>query len=168
MACVENYCSLAKLCPTLYDPMNGSRPGFPVLDYLLELAQTHVHWVRDAIQPSHPVVPFSSCPQSFPAFGSCPMSQLFTSSGQSIGASASTSVFPMNTQDWFPLGLTGLISLLTKGLSRVFSSVIIQRHQFSGTRPSFSYLLATVKMGQWQWKCNLSVKFWFQCFQINI
>ena len=79
--------------------------------------QTHVHWVSDAIQPSHPLVPFSSCPQSFPASGSFPMSQLFTSGGQSIGVSASTSVLPVNTQDWSPLGRTGWISLQSKGES---------------------------------------------------
>ena len=91
----------------------GSTPGFPVHHQLLELAQTHVHRVGDAIQPSHPLSsPSSSFFQSFPAAGSFLMSQFFTSSGQSIGASAS--VFPMNTQDWFPLGLTGLISLQSK------------------------------------------------------
>ena len=84
--------------------------------------QTHVRWVGDAIQPSHPVVPFSSCPQSFPVSGSFQMSQLFTSGGQSIGVSASTSVLPMNTQDWSHLGWTGWISLQSKGLSRVFST----------------------------------------------
>ena len=82
------------------------------------------------------VVPFSSCFQSFPASGSFPMSQFFTSSGQNIGASASASVLPMNTQDWFPLGLTGLISLLSKGLSRVFSSTVIWKHRFFSTQPS--------------------------------
>ena len=71
------------------------------------LPQTHVHWVGDAIQPSHPVVPFSSCLQCFPASGSFPMSQLFASGGHSIEVSASTSVLPMNTQDWHPLGWTG-------------------------------------------------------------
>ena len=76
------------------------------------------------------VVPFSSCPQSFPASGSFPMSQFFTSGGQSIGVSASTSVLPMNTQDWSPLGWTGWISLQSKGLSRVFSNTTVQKHQF--------------------------------------
>ena len=90
--------------------MDCSTPGFPVLHHLLELAQTHVHWIR---MPSHPLLsPFSSCLQSFPASGSFLMSQLFTSGGQSIGASASTSVLQMNIQDWFPIGLTGLLSLL--------------------------------------------------------
>ena len=89
-------------------------PGFSVLHYLQEFAQIHVHWVNDAVQPSHPVVPFS-CPESFPASRSFPMSQLFPSGGQSIGAPAS--ILPMNIQDWFPLGLTGLIPLQSKGLS---------------------------------------------------
>ena len=81
--------------------MNRSTPGLPVHHQLLEFTQTHVHWVSDAIQPSS-VVPFSSCPQSLPASGSFPMSQLFAWGGQSIGVSASVSVLPMNTQDWSP------------------------------------------------------------------
>ena len=105
-------CSLAKLCPTLCKPMNCSRPGFSVLQRLPEFVQTHVHWVSDAI--SSPVTPFSSCPQSFPASGIFPVSQLFVSRGQSTGASVSASVLPMNIQDWFPWGLTGLMSLLSK------------------------------------------------------
>ena len=82
------------------------------------------------------VTPFSSFPQSFPASGSFPMSQLFTSGGQSIGVSASTSVLPMNTQDWSPLGWTSWISLQSKGLSRVFSNTTVQKHQFFSTQPS--------------------------------
>ena len=78
--------------------------------------------------------PFSACPQISPASGSSPMSQLFRSGGQNIGASAS--VLPMNIQDWLPLGLNGLISLLFKGLSRVFSSTTVQKHQLFGTQPS--------------------------------
>ena len=78
---------------------------------------------------SSSVVPFSSCPQSFPASGSFQMSQLFTSGGQSIWVSASTSVLPMNTQDWSLLGWTGWISLQSKGLSRVFSNTTVQKHQ---------------------------------------
>ena len=85
-------------------------------------------WCHPAISSS--VVPFSSCPQSLPASGSFPMSQLFTLGGQSIGVSASTSVLPMNTQDWSPLGWTGWISLQSKGLSRVFSNTTLQKHQF--------------------------------------
>ena len=82
--------------------MDCSSPGFPVLLCLLEFAQIHVHRVGDAIQPSHPVVPFSSCLQFFPASVSFLVSQFFASDGQSIGASASASVFPMNIQGWFP------------------------------------------------------------------
>ena len=85
-------------------------------------------WCHPTI--SSPVVPFSSCPQSFPASGSFPMNQLFTSGGQSTGVSASTSVLPMNTQDWSPLVWTGWISLQSKGLSGVFSNTTVQKHQF--------------------------------------
>ena len=85
-------------------------------------------WCHPSISSS--VVPFSSCPQSFPASGSFPMSQLFASGGQSIGVSASTSVLPMNTQDWFPLGWMVWISLKSKRLSRVFSNTTLQKHQF--------------------------------------
>ena len=97
-----------------------------------ELAQTQVHQVGDAIHPtiSSSVIPFSSCLQSFPASGSFPVNQFFVSGGQSIGASASASVLPVNIQDCFPLGLSGLISLQSKGLLRVFSNMTIQKHQF--------------------------------------
>ena len=122
----------------LCDPMDCSMPGLPVHHQLLEFIQTHVHWVGDAIPTiSSSVVPFSSCLQSFPAAGSFQMSQFFTSGGQSIGVSASASVLPMNIQDWFPLGLTAWISLLSKGLSRVFSNTTVQKHQFFGTQLSF-------------------------------
>ena len=82
------------------------------------------------------VTHFSSCPQSFPASGSFLMRRFCSSGGQSIGASALASVLPVNIQGWFPLGFTGLISLQSKGLSRVFSSTTIQKHQFFGTQPS--------------------------------
>ena len=85
---------------------------------------------------SSSVIPFSSCPQSFPASESFPMSQPFTSSGQSIAVSASASVLPMNIQGWFPLGLTGLISLQSNGLSRVFFNTTVQKHQFFGAQLS--------------------------------
>ena len=90
-------------------------------------------WSHPAISSS--VVPFSSCFQSFPESGSFPMDQFFVSGGQSR-ASASPSVLPMNIQDWFPLGWTGWISLLSKGLSRVFSSTTVQKHQFFGAQLS--------------------------------
>ena len=91
-------------------------------------------WCHPAILSS--VVPFSSCLQSFPASGSFQMSQLFPSGGQSIGTSVSASVLPMNIQDWLSLGLTGLISLLSKGISRIFSYNTVQKHQFFGTQAS--------------------------------
>ena len=100
--------SVTQSCPTLCDPMDGSTPGLPVHHHLPEFTQTHFHWVRDAIQPSHPLVPFSSHLQSFPASGSFPVSQFFTSGGQSIGVSASA-ISPSNEysglisirMDWF-------------------------------------------------------------------
>ena len=91
-------------------------------------------WCHPAISSS--VVPFSSCPQSFPGLGSFPMSQLFASGGQSIGVSALASVIPKNTQDWSALGWTGWISLQSKGLSRVFSNTTVQKHQFFGAQLS--------------------------------
>ena len=121
---------------TLCNRMDCSPPGLPVHHQLLEFTQTHVHWVGDAIQPSHLVVPFSSCLQSFPASGSFQMSQFFASGGQSIAVSASVSVLPMNIQDWFPLGWTGWISLQSKGLSRVFSNTPVQKHQCYGIQLS--------------------------------
>ena len=95
-----------------------------------------IRWCHPTISSS--VVPFSSCLKSFPASGSFQMSQLFTSDGQKIGVSASTSVLPMNTQDWFPLGWTGWISLQSKGLSRVFNTTV-QKHQFFGAQLSFFF-----------------------------
>ena len=92
-------------------------------------------WCHPAILSS--VGPFSSCPQSLPASGFFPMSQLFAWDGQSIGVSASASVLPMNTQDWSPLGWTAWISLQSKGLSRVFSNTIVQKHPLFGTQISY-------------------------------
>ena len=91
-------------------------------------------WCHPTISSS--VIPFFSCPQSFPASGSFQMSQLVTSGGQRIGVSASTSVLPMNTSNWSPLGWTGWISLRSKGLSRVFSSITVKKHQFFGAQLS--------------------------------
>ena len=102
-------------------------------------------WCHPTIPSS--VLPFSSCPQSFPASGSFQRSQFFTSSHQSIGVSASTSVLPMNTQDWFPLGWTGCISLQSNRLSRVFSNTTVQKHQFFGTQLS---LQSTSHIYTWQ------------------
>ena len=113
-------CSVSKSHPTLCDPKDCSTPGFPVLHYLLEFAQTHVSWIGNAILPSHPVTPFSSCPQSFPASASFPVSWLFMSGGQIIGASASALVLPVNIQGWFPVGLTCLVSWLTRDSQKSF------------------------------------------------
>ena len=91
-------------------------------------------WCHPTISSS--AVPFSSCFQYFPASGTLPMSQLFTSGGQSIGVSASALVLAMNIQSWFPLGLTGLITLLSKGLSKIFYSITVRKHQFFGNQLS--------------------------------
>ena len=147
--------------------MDCSTPGFTVHHQLPEPAQMHVHWVRDTIQISHPLLTpsppafslsqhkglacfkekcsvqivnnvwlSSSCPQSFQASGSFPMSQFFSSGGQSVGAAASSSVLPINIQDWSPLGWTDLISLESKGLLSLFKHQI-QKHQFFSTQFSF-------------------------------
>ena len=112
-------------CPTMCDPMDCSLPGFSIHGIF---QATVLEWGAIAFSPS--------CLQSFPKLESFQMSQLFASGGQNIGVSASTSVLPMNTQDWFPLGWTGWISLQSKGLSRVFSNTTVQRHQSVGTQLS--------------------------------
>ena len=119
-------------CPTLCDPRDCSMPGFPVHHQLLEPAQTHVHRVSDVIQPSHPLL--SPSPPAFNLSQHQDLFQWVSSSHQMakvFGPSASASVLPMNIQDWFPLGWTGLISLQSKGVSRVFSNTTVQKHQFS-------------------------------------
>ena len=127
---------ITKSCPTICNPMDCSTLGFPVLHYLLESVQTHVHWVGNAIQPSHPLSPPSyalNLSQHQRFFQWVGFSH--QSGSQSIGASALATLLPMNTQGWFPLGLTGLISLQFKGLSTVFSSTRIQKDQFFSTQP---------------------------------
>ena len=131
------YSSVAQSCLTLCDPMNCSTPGLLAHHQLPEFTQNSCalsRWCHPAISSS--VSPFSSCPQSLPASGSFPMSQLFAWGGQSIEISYSASVLPMNTQDWFPLGWTSWTSLQSKGLARVFSSTTVQKHQFFGTQLS--------------------------------
>ena len=130
------HCSVTQSSPTLCNPMDCSMPGFPVLHHLLEFAQTHVHWVSDATQPlHHPLSPLSlpalSLSQHQDLF---PMSLLFASHGQNIGASASASAYPVNIWGWFPLALTGFI-LLTNGHFIVFSGTI-KKHQFHCDQPS--------------------------------
>ena len=107
------------------------------LSFIVSLSLLKLMSIEAVMQSNHSsVAPFSSCLQSFPASGLFPISWLFASGDQSIGASASASVPPMNIQDWFPSGLTGLISLQSKGLSRVFSNTIVQNHQFFSAQPS--------------------------------
>ena len=115
-------------------PHDCSTPGFPVLHYLPEFAETHVHWVSDAIQSSHPLPPPSPPALNLLSIKFFSMSWLSLSGGQSIGVSVSA--LPMNILGWFPLGLTGLISLLSKKLLRVFFSTTIQKYNFFSAQPS--------------------------------
>ena len=108
--------SVAQSCLTLWGPMNCSMPGFPVHHQPPELAQTHVHWVSDTIQPFHPLSSPSPPAFSLSQHQGLFQGPFFTSGGQTTGVSASTSVLPMNIQDWFPLGLTGWTSLQSTGL----------------------------------------------------
>ena len=123
-------CSLTQSCPSLLDPMDCSMPGFhPLLSpRVCSNSCPLSQWCHPTISSSAAL--FSFCLQSFPASRSFPVSWLFASGGQPVGASASASDLPMNIQDWFPLGLTGWISVLSKGLPRVFSNTTVQKHQF--------------------------------------
>ena len=130
-------CSVTQSCPSLCNPMDCSTPGFPVLHHHTEPAQTHVHCVNDASQASHPLLSPSPLPSVFSSI------RVF-SNELALGIrwpkywsfSFSISILNMNIQDWFPLGLTCLISLQSKVLSRVFSNTTIQNHQFFGTQLS--------------------------------
>ena len=126
--CTVQFSSGTQSGLTLCDPMNRSTLGLPVHHQLPEFTQTHVHWVSDAIQPSHPLSSPSPPAPSPSQHQSFPMSQLFAWGGQSIGVSALASFLPKNTQDWSPLEWTGWISLKSKGLSRVFSNTTVQKH----------------------------------------
>ena len=141
----QSVSSVTQSCLTLCDPMACSMPGFLVHHQFPEFAQTHVHWVGDAIQPSHPLSSPSPPPSIFPASGSFAMSQFFASGGQSIRVSTSVSVLPMNIQDWFPLGLTGWISLQSKGRSGVFSNNTVQKHQFFSKSFLYSPTLTSIR-----------------------
>ena len=128
------FSSVAQLCPTLCDPMKHSTPNLPVHHQLPEFTQTHLHWVGDTIQPSHPLS--SPSPLAFSLFQHQGLFKGVSSSGgQSIGVSAS-SVLPMNIQGWFSWGLTDWISLQSKGLSRVFPSTTVWKHQVFSAQPS--------------------------------
>ena len=136
-------CSVIKSCLTAI-PWTAAHQAF----LLLTSSQSLLKFtsIESVMLSNHLCCPFSFHLQSFPASWSFPMSLLFAVSGQSTGASVSTSVLPMNIQGSFPLGLTGLISFLSKGLSRVFSSTIIQKHQFFSAQPS---LLSSSHINTW-------------------
>ena len=124
------FSSVAQSCDSLqpHEPQHARSPCPPSTSGVHPNPCPSSWWCLPTISSS--VVPFSSCPQSFPSSGSFQISQFFTSGGQSTGVSALASVLPMNTQDWPPLGWTGWISLQSKGLSRVFSNTTVQKHQF--------------------------------------
>ena len=126
----QSISSVAQLCPTLCDPMNCTTPGLPVHHQLPEFTQNHVHWVGDAIQPSHPL----SSPSPAPNPSQHQSLFQWVNSSHEVAKvrefSALASFLPKNTQDWSPLEWTGWISLQSKGLSRVFSNTTVQKHQF--------------------------------------
>ena len=128
----EFNCSVTQSCPTLCSLTDCSTPGFLVLHYLPGIAQTHVYGVGDAIL-CHPLL---LLPSIFPSVRIFPSEPALRIKWPNTGASASASVLPMNIQGWFPLGWTGLISLQSKGLSRVFSSTTVRKHQFLSAQPS--------------------------------
>ena len=162
-------CSVTKLCLTICNSIDCSILDCSVLHHLQEFAQIHVPWVSDAFQLSHPLYPLLLCLQSFPALRCFLMNQLFTSGAQSPGVAASASVLPGNIQGWFSLGWTGLISLLSKGLARVLSSVTVRKHHFFGPQsslwsnsPIYAWLL--VKPELWLYEPLLAK--WCLCFLI--
>ena len=151
-------------------PMDCNTPGFPVLHYLPELAQTHVHWVCDAIQTSHPLLSPLLLPSIFPSISVFSNESLFASGGRSIGVSALASVLPMIIQDWFPLQLTGLITLLSKGLSRVFSNTTIQKHHFFSAQPSLwsnFHICTWLLEKSYPWLNRPLLAKWCLCFLIR-
>ena len=141
-----NYCTwlnpvqtfnICKSCLTLHNPMNCSTPGLPVHHQLQKFTQTHVHWLSDAIQPSHPLSsPSPPAPNPSQHQGLFQRVNCSHEVAKVLGVSASTSVLPMKSQGWSPLEWTGWISLQSKGLSRVFSNTTVQKHQFFGAQLS--------------------------------
>ena len=133
------FSSVAQSCPTLCDSVNCSTPGLPVHHQLPEFTQTHVHRISDAIQPSHPLL--SPSPPALSLSQHQGFIQWVSASHQvakNIGVSVSISLFPMNTQDWYPLGWTCWISLQSKGFSRVVSNTTVQKYQFFGSQLFYS------------------------------
>ena len=140
------FSSVAQSCPTLCHPMDCSTPGYPIHYQLPEFTQTHVHWVSDAIQPSHPLSSPSLLPSIFPSIRIFSAESVLCISGQSVGVSSSTSVLPMNIQDWFPLRWTGWISLQSKGLKTLLQhhsskASVLQRSAFFIVLLSHPWLL---------------------------
>ena len=131
-----HFTSVAQSCPTICDPMNRSTPGLPVHHQLPESTKPMSIELVMPSTISSSVIPFSSCPQPLPASESFPMSQIFSWGGQSTGVSALASFLPKKSQAWSPSEWTGWISLQSKGLSRVFSNITVQKHQFFGAQPS--------------------------------
>ena len=125
-SCLCCCCAVTKSCLTLWDRMDCSMPAFPVLHYLPGFAQIHGHWVSDALL----------LPSVFPSNSYFPMSWLFASGGQSIRASSSATVLPMNIQGWFPLGLAGFIFLAVQGTLKSPKASTVQKNEFFGTQPS--------------------------------
>ena len=152
------------VCVWLCQPMDWSTPGLPVHLQLPEFTQTHVHWVGDAIQPSHPLL--SPSPRAFNISQNQGLFKWGSSSHQvaKVLVSASASVLPMNIQDLFPLGLTGWISLQSKGLWKVFSNTTVQKHQFFAL--SFLYSITLTSIHDY-WK-NHSFDYIDLCWQSNV
>ena len=132
----SQFSSVTQSCPTLCNPMNRSTPGLPVHHQLPEFTQTHVHWVSDAIQPSHPLSSLLLLPPIRPSIRVFSSESTLHMRWPSIRVSVLASVLPKNTQDWSPLEWTGWISLQSKGFSRIFSNTTIQKHQFFGAQLS--------------------------------
>ena len=135
---MSQFSSVAQSCPTVCDPMDCSTPGLPVHHELPEFTQNHVHWVGDAIQPSHPLSSPLLLPSIFPSIRVFSNESALRIRWQRTGVSDSTSVLPVNTQNWSPLEWTGWISLQFKELSRVFSNTTVQKHQFFSAQLSQS------------------------------
>ena len=140
--------------------MDCNTPGFPVHRQLPEFTQTHVHYVSDAIQSSHPL----SSPSIFPSIRVFSNESVLCIRWQSIGVSATASVLPMNIQDWFPLGWTGWISLQSKRLSRVFSNTTVQKHQFFSAQFFYSPTFTSIHD---YWK-NHSFYWLDLCWESNV
>ena len=132
-----NCCSsVTQSCPTLCDPMDCSTPGLPVLHHLPEFAQVHIPCIGDAIQPSPPLIPSSPSALYLPQHQGLFQRVICSHQMTKLLELQSASVLPVNIQGWSPFRLTGLISLLSEGLSGAFSSTTVWRHQFFGARPS--------------------------------